>query len=104
MGRFTWLSSDLALGRLGSLLQRLRRRAVALSPAVRWGLAAITIVILVLLGYLGFGSLTTVESVYLGSGRRYSPDDLVKITRVLERQQFHYRIDDPAGGSRLRAA
>ena len=67
---------------------------VAWSPAVRWGLAAFTIVILVLLGYLGFGSLTTAESAYLGSGRRYSPDDLVKIKRVLERQRFPYHIDD----------
>ena len=94
MGRFTWLSSDLALGRVGFLLQRLRRRVVAWSPAVRWGLAAFTIVILVLLGYLGFGSLTTAESAYLGSGHRYSPDDLVKIKRVLERQRFPYHIDD----------
>ena len=94
MGRFTWLSSDLALGRFGSLLQRLRRSVVARGPAVRWGLAAVTIVILVLLGYLGVGSLTTAESAYLGSGRRYGPDDLIKITRVLERQRFPYHIDD----------
>jgi len=94
MGRFTWLSSDLALGRFGSLLQRLRRSVAARGPAVRWGLAAVTIVILVLLGYLGVGSLTTAESAYLGSGRRYGPDDLIKITRVLERQRFPYHIDD----------
>ncbi len=94
MGRFTWLSSELALGRFRSLLQRLRRSVVARSPAVRWGLAAVTIVVLVFLGYLGIGSLTTAESTYLHSGRRYSPDDLVKITRVLERQGFPYHIDD----------
>ncbi len=97
MGGFTWLSAELALGRLRSLLQRLRRSAVARSPAVRWGLAAVTIVGLVFLGYLGYlgvGSLTTTESTYLGSGRRYSPDDLIKITRVLERQRFPYHIDD----------
>ena len=94
MGRFTWLSSALALGRFGSLLQRLRRSVVARSPAVRWGLAAVTIVVLVFLGYLGVGALTTTESTYLGSGRRYGPDDLIKITRVLERQRFPYHIDD----------
>ncbi len=94
MGRFTWLSSELAVGRLRSLLQWLRRSVVARSPAVRWGLAAVTIVVLVYLGYLGAGSLTTTESTYLGSGRRYSPDDLIKITRVLERQRFPYHIDD----------
>src|SRR5208282_2594704 len=66
MGRFTWLSSALALGRFGSLLQRLRRSVVARSPAVRWGLAAVTIVVLVFLGYLGVGALTTTESTYLG--------------------------------------
>ncbi|MGO9815170.1 MAG: hypothetical protein ACLP53_30930, partial [Isosphaeraceae bacterium] len=88
------MSSDLALGRFGSLLQRLRRSVVARGPAVRWGLAAVIIVILVLLGYLGIGSLTTAESAYLGSGRRYGPDDLIKITRVLERQGFPYHIDD----------
>ncbi len=94
MGRFAWLPSVLALGRLGSLLQRLRRRVLSWSPAVHWGLAAGTLVILVFLGFLWFGALTTADSAYLGSGRRYSPDDLVKITRVLERHRFPYRIDD----------
>jgi len=94
MGRFTWLASDLALGRFGSLLQRLRRSVVARSPAVRWGLAVVAIMVLVILGYLGVASLTTTESTYLGSGRRYSPDDLIKITRVLERQRIPPHIDD----------
>jgi flagellar M-ring protein FliF len=94
MGSFTWLSSGSALGRFGSLLQRLRRSMAARRPAVRWGLAALTLVVLVLLGFLGASSLTTAESAYLGSGRRYSPDDLIKIRRVLDRQRFPYQIDD----------
>ena len=105
MGRFTWLSSDLALGRFGSLLQRLRRSVVARSPAVRWGLAAVTIVVLVLLGYLGVGSLTTAESAYLGSGRRYGPDDLIKITRGARAPAVSLSHRRPAAGrSRLGAA
>ncbi len=61
---------------------------------MRWGLAGAAVVIVVLLGYLATGSLTTSERVYLASGRRYGPDDLVKITRLLESRVIDYHIDD----------
>ncbi len=94
MGRFTWFSADLIRDRLRTESRRLRESAAALSPAVRWGLIGLAVVILGLLGYVGAGLLTTSESVYLSSGRRYGPDDLVKITRTLDRQRFAYHIDD----------
>jgi hypothetical protein len=50
--------------------------------------------VLVILGYLGAASLTSSESSYLGSGRRYSWVDLNKISRALDRQRTPYRIDD----------
>ncbi len=94
MGRFAWFSSDSTRERLRSLAHRLHRSVAAWSPAVRWGLAGVTVVILVLLGYVAAGLLPTAESVYLASGRRYGPDDLVKITRLLDRQRIAYHIDD----------
>jgi hypothetical protein len=57
-------------------------------------MAGATITVLVILGYLGAASFTSAESSYLGSGRRYSWDDLNKISRALERQRTPYRIDD----------
>ena len=94
MGRFAWFSTDGVRDRFRTGARRLRESAAALSPAVRWSLIGLAVTILGLLGYLAAGSLTTSECVYLGSGRRYGPDDLVKITRALDRQRLAYHIDD----------
>ena len=95
MRSFTWLSSGSALGRFRSWLEHLRQSLLAQRPAVRWVLAAGTIAVVAYLGYLGASSLsTTSESIYLGSGRSYSWDDLNKIGRALDRQRIPYHVDD----------
>jgi flagellar M-ring protein FliF len=91
MRSFTWLSSGTALGRLHTWLERL----LAVRPVVRWLLAALTIAVVAYLGFLGASALsTTSESVYLGSARSYSRDDLNKIGRALDRQRVRYHIDE----------
>ena len=48
---------------------------------VRWGLAATAVAALVLLAYLAASPLTTASNSYLASGRRFSSDDLIKVSR-----------------------
>ena len=63
-------------------------------PAIRWALAAAIVAVVGLLAYLGSTALTTAESSYLGSGRRYGSEDLAKIGRALDRVRVPYQIDD----------
>ncbi len=58
------------------------------------GAAALCTVALGLAVYLSSVALSTGSSVYLGSGRRFSPEDLSKISRGLDHQRLTYRIDD----------
>ena len=94
MRSFTWLSPGWALGQFRSWSQRFRQSLLTLSPAIRWALAAAALTVLGLLTYLGSTALTTAESTYLGSGRRYGSEDLVKISRALDRVRVPYQVDD----------
>lgn len=79
-------------------LSRLNERAAAAlagrSATARWGLVALVVGGLSLVGYLAASSIIPAERVFLGSGRRYQYDDLVKITRALDAQRVDYQIDD----------
>jgi flagellar M-ring protein FliF len=81
MRSFDWLPVPDGLARIGRWFERARRSLLAV------------VLILILAGYLGTASLAPAGSSYLASGRRFSPDDLVKIRRALERQQIDYRTD-----------
>ncbi|MGC8640407.1 MAG: hypothetical protein ACP5XB_11085 [Isosphaeraceae bacterium] len=95
MRSFTWLSSGSALGRFQTWLEPLRQRLLAVRPIVRWLLAAGTIAAVAYLGFLGARALSpTSASVYLGSGRSYSWDDLKKIGRALGSKSVVYQVDE----------
>ena len=94
MRSFTWLSPGWALGHVLSWIQRVRKSLLTQRPAIRWALAATIVVVLGLLAYLGSAALTTSESSYLGSGRRYGSEDLAKISRALDRARVPYQVDD----------
>jgi type III secretory pathway lipoprotein EscJ len=94
MRSFNGLSPISALGRIYPWVEQVRRSALVQRRSIRWGLAAIAVSTLLLLGYLRTASLSTVESSFLSSGRRFSPDDLIKVCRALDRKQIDYRIDD----------
>ena len=94
MRSFDWLSFPRALARIGRWFDSARQSLLARSPLVRWSFAAAVVSILIVAGYLGTASLAPAGSSYLASGRRFSPDDLVKVRRALERQRIDYRIDD----------
>jgi len=64
------------------------------SATARWGMVALVVGGLSLVGYLASFSILPAERVYLSSGRHYSYDDLVKITRALDAQRVDYQIDD----------
>jgi hypothetical protein len=81
-------------GRLGQWLHRQRQAARALRPAIRWGLFAVPVSLFLLLLYLSVTPLAAPETIYLGSGRRYSSDDLNRISRILRRQQIAYQVDE----------
>ena len=55
MGRFAWFSADLVRDRLRTGSRRLRESAAALSPAARWGLIGLAVVVLGLLGFVVAG-------------------------------------------------
>ena len=93
MRSFDWLSVSTALARIGRWFETARQSLLARRPLVRWSLAAVVVSILILAGYLGTASLAPAGSSYLASGRRFSPDDLVKVRRALERQQ--HRLPRP---------
>jgi len=80
------------------LLSRLADRGAGAlagrSATARWGLVALFVGGLSLVGYLAASSIIPAERVYLASGRRYQYDDLVKITRALDAQRVDYQIDD----------
>jgi flagellar M-ring protein FliF len=61
---------------------------------VRWGLAGVAVSILLLIGYLTSFFLAAAESSYLANGRRFSSDDLVKVSIALDRQRVVYKVDD----------
>ena len=94
MRSFTWLSPALALGHVRSWIQRLRQSPLTQGRAIRWALAATTVAVMGLLVFLGSTALTTAESTYLGSGRRYGSEDLAKISRALDRLRVPYQVDD----------
>jgi flagellar M-ring protein FliF len=83
-----------ALGRVRPWVAKARRSVMAQRPAIRWGLAAAAIALLLLLGYAASSPLTTASDSYLASGRRFSSDDLIKVSRALDRLRVDYRIDD----------
>ena len=85
MRSFTWLSPAWALGHIRSWIERVRRSPVARQPAVRWGWPRCSSRASGSLAYLGSTAVTTAESSYLGSGRRYGSEDLAKIGRALDR-------------------
>lgn len=80
------------------LFSRLNQRAAAAlagrSATARWGLVALVVGGLSLVGYFAASSIIPAERVFLGSGRRYQYDDMVKITRALDAQRVDYQIDD----------
>jgi hypothetical protein len=86
--------SGAALSRLSLWLQRLREGAGSRRLILRWGFFALPVGLFFLLLYLNVTPLSTAESTYVGSGRRYSADDLSRIGRILDRQRITYRIDD----------
>ena len=96
MPGFTWPFSGSSLGRLGRWLRRLRSALAALRPPVRWALAATALLALLVLVLVMTRSLalSSTQSIFLHSGRRYQPGDLAKITRVLDRLRIEYRVDD----------
>jgi flagellar M-ring protein FliF len=94
MRSFDWLSVSTARARIGRWFERARQSLLALRPVVRWSLAAGAVSIVILAGYLATSSLAPGGSSYLASGRRFSPDDLVKVRRALEHQRIDYRTDD----------
>lgn len=93
MRSFDWLSLSTTLARIGRWLETARQSLLARRPVVRWGVAAVAVLVLILAGYLATASLTPAGSSYLASGRRFSPDDLVKVRRALERQRIDYQTD-----------
>jgi hypothetical protein len=93
MRSLDWLSIPQALARIGRWFESARQSLLARSPLVRWSFAAVIVSILIVAGYLGTALLAPAGSSYLASGRRFSPDDLVKVRRALERQQIDYRTD-----------
>jgi hypothetical protein len=96
MPGFTWPFSGFSLHRLGRWLRQLRSALAALRPTVRWTLAAATLLALAVLALVTTRSLSlsSTQSLYLHSGRRFQPGDLAKITRVLDRLRIDYRVDD----------
>lgn len=64
------------------------------SAAARWGLVALVVGGLSLLGYLASSLILPAERVYLASGRRFQYDDIVKITRALDAQRIEHQVDD----------
>lgn len=82
-------------GRLLAWLGVRRKSLAGRSATVRWSLAALAVGCLSLAGYLAASSLAPGEPSYLGAGRRYSTDDLVKIARALDKQGVSYQqMDD----------
>ncbi len=96
MPGFTWPFSGSSLGRLGRWLRQLRSALATLRPPVRWALAVTALLVLLVLALVMMRSLalSSTQSIFLHSGRRYQPGDLAKITRVLDRLRIDYRVDD----------
>ena len=80
--------------RLLSWLANGQKALAGQSAAARWGLVALVVGGLSLVGYLAASLVIPAERVYLASGRRYQYDDLVRITRALDAQRVDYQIDD----------
>jgi flagellar M-ring protein FliF len=94
MATFGFDLPGLTSGRLLSWL-RARRKALAGRPAtLRWSLVALAVGGLSLVGYLAASALTPTDRTYLGSGRRYSSDDVLKIGRTLDKLRIPYQVDD----------
>lgn len=79
---------------LSRLAEKGRAALAGRSATARWGLVALVVGGLSLVGYLASSSILPAERVYLASGRHYSYDDLVKITRALDAERVDYQIDD----------
>jgi hypothetical protein len=96
MPGFTWPFSGFGVDRLGRWLRQLRSALAALRPAVRWALAATAIGALLVLTLVTTRTLpiSSTQSLFLHSGRRFQPGDLARITRVLDRLRIDYRVDD----------
>ncbi len=82
-------------GRLLSWLRARRKALAGRSATLRWSVVALAVGGLSFVGYLAASALTPEGTTYLGSGRRYSSDDLLKITRELDKQRVRYtQFDD----------
>jgi hypothetical protein len=94
MGSQNWLSSASGLGGLSRRLQSIRGRLLAQPPAIRWAVGAAGIALTLLVAYATLPATMESGVSFLHSGRRYSPEDLGKIGRALDRQRIAYHIDE----------
>lgn len=81
-------------GRLLSWLRARRKALAGRSATLQWSVVALAVGGLSLAGYLAASALAPEGPTYLGSGRRYSSDDLLKITRELDKQRIRYTLLD----------
>ena len=82
-------------GRLLSSARARRKALAGRSATLQWTVVALAVGGISLTGYLAASALAPVGTTYLGSGRRYSSDDLLKITRELDKQHVRYtQVDD----------
>jgi hypothetical protein len=93
MRSFDWLSPGRVLGRFRSWWDHLARSLGDRRSGVLWAVVSGVVAVSLLLIYWGSSTLTITPRTYLGSGRHYSPDDLIRISRVLERQRIAYEVD-----------
>jgi flagellar biosynthesis/type III secretory pathway M-ring protein FliF/YscJ len=88
------LSPTVALSRLRTPVDRLRRSVMAQRPAVRWGLALGALLAFAAASYWATTSIATFGVRYLASKRQFSSDDLIKICKALDKQRIVYQIDE----------
>jgi type III secretory pathway lipoprotein EscJ len=85
------LSSTRAFSWLRGEAGRVRLAMMAQPPAVRLGLVLAPVLLLAGAGYWAAGTLTPPGPKYLGRGRVFSSDDLIKICKELDAKQVAYR-------------
>ena len=75
--------------------QRARRRFAARPAALQWSIGAATLAALIALAYLAAAGLPNSPGAYvlIRSGRKFSYDDLIAVTRALDVKHVEYRVD-----------